>query len=52
MRVLPRMVKNRIIKGGGILDSSIIAKVLRPQRAGCLFFPIFGNLFLKTEKKP
>jgi len=45
MRVLPRMMKNRIIKGGDILGSSIIAKAYRPRRPGCPFFPIFGTFF-------
>jgi len=50
MRFLPEMVKNRIIKGGGILGSSIIAIYLKTQRPRCLFFP-FLEPFPKNGKK-
>jgi hypothetical protein len=46
------MVKNRIIKGGGILGSSIIGEASRPLRSGCPFFSIFGTLSRKRKKNP
>jgi hypothetical protein len=45
------MVKNRIIKGGGVLDWHIGTKTKPPQRPGCPFFP-FLEPFPENGKKP